>query len=143
MDMVIKEQLGNMHVGVPGFYNRFLGCVAGLEEAFEIIYKKCTEGSSPRFSKGGGGWSGWPQDPSEEKVLNWLGELVVELAVFAQAYKSPPALRVLAATPNRGIRGSIAIRKMDVAFVEGPGACDYHWKQVFVLGELKHNPDKE
>ena len=54
MDMVIKEELGNMHVGVPGFYNRFFGCVAGLEEASEIRYKKCTEGSSPRFSKGGG-----------------------------------------------------------------------------------------
>ena len=49
-----KEELGNMHVLVPGFYNRFFGCVAGLEEASEIIYKKCTEGSSPRFSKGGG-----------------------------------------------------------------------------------------
>ena len=75
--------------------------------------------------------------------MDWLGELVVELAAFAQAYKSPPAPRVLAATPNRGIRGSTAIRKMDVAFVEGPGACDYHWKQVLVPGELKRNPDKD
>ena len=75
--------------------------------------------------------------------MNWLGELVVEPAAFAQAYKSPPAPRVLVATPNREIRGSTAICKMDVAFVEGPGACDYHWKQVPVPGELKRDPDKD
>ena len=67
----------------------------------------------------------------------------MELAAFAWAYKSLLAPRVLAATPNRGIRGSRAIRKIDVTFVEGSGACDYHWKQVFVPGELKRNPDKD
>lgn len=56
MDMVVKEELANMHVRIPGFYERFFGCVADLEPASDIFYKKCEVMNNKGDWEGGVFW---------------------------------------------------------------------------------------
>lgn len=106
VDIVLKGESGDMYVGIPEFYERFFGDVADLKPASQAFFDKCTKGSCPRFIKDEG-WSGWPNGTNEKKALSWLGELFVELAVFAGGYKSTStsqAPRTLLAQPNKVIR---------------------------------------
>ncbi|KAF2181547.1 hypothetical protein K469DRAFT_589408, partial [Zopfia rhizophila CBS 207.26] len=41
VDDVLKEELGLMYVGIPGFFEAFFGEVAGLESAAQAMFEKC------------------------------------------------------------------------------------------------------
>jgi len=54
VDDVLKEELGLMYVGIPGFYEAFFGDVASLELAANAVFKKCNKSkiaSSTQFSR--------------------------------------------------------------------------------------------
>lgn len=55
VDVVLKEELGPMYVGLCNFHETFLGGVADLETASKAVFKKCREGRNPLYRKG---WSG-------------------------------------------------------------------------------------
>ncbi|PVH67822.1 hypothetical protein DL98DRAFT_442670, partial [Cadophora sp. DSE1049] len=52
VDVVLKEELGPMYVGLCNFYETFLGGVADLETAFNAVFKKCREGRNLLYRKG-------------------------------------------------------------------------------------------
>jgi hypothetical protein len=72
VDIVLRDELGAMYVGLPRFHEIFFGRVAGLETASEAVFKKCMEGSEPLFDNG---WSGWPTDANQDGVLTWFAEM--------------------------------------------------------------------
>ncbi|KAF9870758.1 hypothetical protein CkaCkLH20_11860 [Colletotrichum karsti] len=143
VDDILKEELGTMYVGLPGFRDAYFGVVVGLEAASKEFFNQCLNGSNPTFHDDDG-WEGWPQDANENSVLEWLATFVKKLVVFADTQKSNTThQRKLLAQPNTPMRGSTANRKLDVGFVDkGETAKDsqYHWKQILVPGELKSNP---
>ena len=47
VDDVLKEELGFLYVGVPGFSEAFFGKVAGLGPAAQVVFEKCKEGDNP------------------------------------------------------------------------------------------------
>ncbi|KAJ0344354.1 hypothetical protein KNSL1_009466 [Colletotrichum chrysophilum] len=137
-----EEELGTMYVGLPGFRDAYFGGVVGLEAASKEFFAQCrVDGNDPFFQNG---WKGWPQDANEKSVLEWLADFVKRLAVFADTQKSNTThQRSLLAQPNTPMRGSAAVRKLDVGFVDnleaGQGSR-YDRKQILVPGELKSNP---
>ncbi|KAM7182691.1 hypothetical protein V8F33_014103 [Rhypophila sp. PSN 637] len=142
VDGVLKEELGPMYVGLRNFHEAFFGGVAGLETASKAVFKKCIEVNNPHF-RADEGWRGWPEDANQDRVLAWFADLSENLAAFAKDYKSTPTCqRRPLAKPNQPIGGSIGKRKMDVGYVNDPGAkkdSRCHWSQILIPGELKSN----
>ncbi|KAK1471304.1 hypothetical protein CABS01_16390 [Colletotrichum abscissum] len=141
VDEVLKEELGTMYVGLPGFRDAYFGSLAGLEAASKEFFDQCLDSNDPFFQDG---WKGWPQDANEKSVLEWLADFVKKLALFAKT-QTPNTThqRDLLAQPNTTMQGSRADRKLDVGFIDKmkPGQePGYHWKQILVPGELKSNP---
>ncbi|KAF9730065.1 hypothetical protein PMIN01_11998 [Paraphaeosphaeria minitans] len=122
VDGVLKEELGPLYVGLPGFFEAYFGGVSDLESISQAVFEKCKEGDAPLYQEESG-WQGWPEDAKERDVLDW------------------PRRRVLA-QPHKPIQGSIADRKMDVGFVDDPHAdlARYRWSHILIPGELKSNP---
>lgn len=144
MDRVLKQELGPLYVGVPGFHEVNFGRVAGLETAAEAVFKQCTEGGDPIFEEG---WRGWPENADQDAVLIWFSELCDKIADFArECTSSPNHRRRPVAQPNKPISGSTAERKLDVGFVDNPTAgknSRHHWSDILVPGELKSNPSAD
>lgn len=46
---MLKDELGHIYVGVPGFYEAYFGDVEELEVAAKAIFKKCIEGDAPLY----------------------------------------------------------------------------------------------
>ncbi|KAK3936587.1 hypothetical protein QBC46DRAFT_366821 [Diplogelasinospora grovesii] len=139
MDDVLKEELGPIYVGLRDFHHTYFGDVADLKRTSEAFFKQCIEGSNPLFDDG---WIGWPKDANQDDVLNWFADFSERLSTFAEGHKSTRQRRPLA-KPNEPIDGSIAIRKMDVGFVDGSNAkkdSRCHWSRILVPGELMSNP---
>jgi hypothetical protein len=51
VDDVLKEELGHMYVGVPGFFDAFFGEVADLRSAAQTVFDKCREGDTPFYQE--------------------------------------------------------------------------------------------
>jgi len=143
MDDVLKEELGPLHVGVPGFYEAFFGEVEGLEAAGTAVFRECKEGDNPLYSDEGG-WRDWPQSAKEKEGLRWLAERIELFLDFAKGHgPAPETRRRPLAQPHQPLQGSTAERKLDVGFVNDPKANETskcHWSQILVPGELKSNP---
>lgn len=142
VDIVLKEELGSMYVGVLSFHEKFFGGVADLDTISQPIFKRCLKGDNPQYSEGR--WRGWPQDAKQEDVLSFIAQLSDDLAKFAEDYKPIPTHpRGPLAQPNKPIQGSTAERKLHIGFVNDPKAgkdSRCHWSQILVPGELKSNP---
>jgi hypothetical protein len=69
IDDVLKEELGHLYVGIPGFFEAFFGDVAGLRPAAQAAFDKCKEGDNPLFWVESG-WQGWPEGAKEKDVVN-------------------------------------------------------------------------
>ncbi|KAL5405119.1 hypothetical protein PMIN04_012422 [Paraphaeosphaeria minitans] len=142
MDGVLKEELGPLYVGVPGFPEAFFGGVPNLESVSQAVFEQCKNEESPLYQEGNG-WQGWPEDPQERDVLGWFAPLIGQLVDFAAQHDttSRPQRRLLA-QPHKPLQGSIAERKMDIGFVDDPLAdadARYRWSHILIPGELKSN----
>ncbi|KAJ6192161.1 LOW QUALITY PROTEIN: hypothetical protein J3E72DRAFT_443079 [Bipolaris maydis] len=129
VDDVLKEELGNMYVGVPDFFDAF-GDVRELGTAAQVVLDKCKEGDSPLYCVESG-WQGWPERAKEKDVLSWFALLLLDIADkhLSTSRSSRPL-----AQPHRPLQGSSADRKLDVGFVDDPNAG------ILIPGELKSNP---
>jgi hypothetical protein len=143
VDVVLKEELGPMYIGLRDFHETYFGDVPGLETTSKAVFKKCIESSNPLF---GEGWSGWPEDANQDDVLSWFEEVSKELEALAADMSNLTHRRRLLAQPNRPIQGSTGARKIDVGFVNDPKAgkdSQCHWSQILIPGELKSNPSAD
>jgi hypothetical protein len=143
VDDVLKEELGSMYVGIPGFFQAFFGEVADLQPAAQAVFERCCEGDDPLYQEGNG-WQGWPEEAKERDVLRWFAKVTGQLSDWAAEHQpAPQARRRPLAQPHQPLQGSTADRKLDIGFVDdrSTGAdSTYHWKQILVPGELKSNP---
>ncbi|KAI1164025.1 hypothetical protein F5B18DRAFT_661377 [Nemania serpens] len=146
MNKALSDELGVMYVDVPNFYEAFFGSIPELETASQDIFHKCTQGTEPLFQQG---WAGWPADAKQDRVLDWLADLVERILQWAQDYK--PTTRRPLAQPDTPLEGAVARRKLDIGFVDvgfvddpnADQAAKYHWQHILVLGELKSNPNDD
>jgi hypothetical protein len=144
VDDVLKEELGPLYVGIPGFYEKFFGEISSLTEISVAIFQKCQEGNDPLFCTERG-WRDWPKSAQERDVLKWIAKQIELFLDFAKDYDSAPNTpRRPLARPNMPLQGSTAERKLDIGFVDDPKAASAdltcHWSQILVPGELKSNP---
>ncbi|ORX97137.1 hypothetical protein BCR34DRAFT_677209 [Clohesyomyces aquaticus] len=91
IDSVLKEELGQLYVGVPGFFNAYFGSVASLK-------------------------LGWPEGARERDVLSWFAPLTGQLLDFAENQPASRPRRRPLAQPHQPVQGSTADRKLDVGF---------------------------
>ncbi|KAF1965563.1 hypothetical protein BU23DRAFT_593649 [Bimuria novae-zelandiae CBS 107.79] len=146
VDGVLKEELGQLYVGVPDFFDAYFGSVSGLKSVAQAVFDKCKEGNDPLFQEESG-WQGWPASARERDVLSWFAPLTGQLLDFAAENQpaSRPRRRPLA-QPHQPVQGSTADRKLDVGFVDDPSAgvdSKCHWSQILIPGELKSNPSAD
>ncbi|KAF2844618.1 hypothetical protein T440DRAFT_523364 [Plenodomus tracheiphilus IPT5] len=146
VDDVLKEELGHMYVGIPGFFEAFFGEITGLEAAAKAVFERCKTGDNPLYREEGG-WEGWPDGARERDVLSWFEERTGQFCDFAEGHRpASRARRRPLAQPHQPLQGSTAERKLDVGFVDDPSAgvdSKCHWKQILVPGELKSNPSAD
>ncbi|TWU75060.1 hypothetical protein ED733_006610 [Metarhizium rileyi] len=143
VDDVLKEELGQIYVGIPGFFEAFFGEVVGLNLAAQAVFDKCKQGDNPLYREESG-WRGWPEDAKERDVLAWFAPLTEQLLDFAVEHQpGSKSQRRPLAQPHQPLQGSTADRKLDIGFVEDSDAgmdSKYRWSQILVPGELKCNP---
>lgn len=143
---VLKVELGNLYVGVPGFFDAFFGDVPGLRTAAQAVLDKCKKGDSPLY-RVESGWQGWPEGAKENGVLSWFAPLIDQLLDIADEHPSTPrSPRRPLAQPHRPLQGSTADRKLDIGFVDDPDAgvnSKCRWSQFLIAGELKSNPSAD
>jgi len=119
---VLKEELGHLYVGVPGFFDAFFEDVPGLRTAAQAVLDKCKEGDSPLYRMESG-WQGWPEGAKEKDVLSWFAPLIDQLLDIGDEHLSTPrSPRRPLAQPHRFLQGSTADRKLDIGFVDDPDA---------------------
>ncbi|KAF3762441.1 hypothetical protein M406DRAFT_263277 [Cryphonectria parasitica EP155] len=143
VDVILKEELGPMYVGIPNFWDTYFSGVADLEVASEAFFKQCLTGTSLRFQDG---WTGWPMEAKQDDVLAWFIDFCESLAAFAESWTSVPRQRKILAMPNKPIDSSIGKRKMDIGIVSDSLSLQNktcHWSQILVPGELKSNPSAD
>ncbi|KAL8381842.1 hypothetical protein RB595_005880 [Gaeumannomyces hyphopodioides] len=144
IDKVLKEELGLLYVDLEDFHKTYFSDVPNLETTSGVFFEGCLGGDNPLFENG---WKGWPEKPTEPAVILWFEEFMKELAAFANSRSSVPAYkRKLWANPDTPIDGSVAVRKMDIGFVDDTSTGENskpHWSQIIVPGELKSNPSAD
>jgi hypothetical protein len=146
VDDVLKEELGHLYVGIPGFFEAFFGDVPGLKPAAQAVFDKCKEGDNMLYHVESG-WQGWPEEAKEKDVLSWFASFTDQLLDFAEEHRLPSQVRRRPlAQPNRPLQGSTADRKLDIGFVDDPNAgvnSKCRWSQILIPGELKSNPSAD
>ena len=117
-----------MYAGLRSFHQTFFGRVARLEAASEVVFQRCKDADISLFHIEEG-WKGWPEDASQDHVLDWFAELSKKMAELAEDDQLIPTLpRRPLAQPNRPIRGSTKIRKLDIGFVNNTKAPEnFRW----------------
>ncbi|KAE8849627.1 hypothetical protein PTNB73_01362 [Pyrenophora teres f. teres] len=146
VDDVLKEELGHIYVGIPGFFDAVFGDVPGLRPAAQAVFDKCKEGDSPLYRLASG-WHGWPEGAKEKDALSWFAPLTDRLLDLTEGHQ--PESRVWRrplAQPNRPLQGSTADRKLDVSFVDDPNAgvnSKCKLSHILIPGELKSNPSAD
>ncbi|EEH17372.1 hypothetical protein PABG_07368 [Paracoccidioides brasiliensis Pb03] len=143
VDIVLKEELGEIHVDIPRFFDAYFGDIPQLTAVSQAVLEECEKGNSPLYREDEG-WKGWPELAAEKDVLRWLANIIAELVRLTEAQepswkidRRPPA------QPSQPLQGSVAERKLDVGLVDDLTATvdsKCHWSQILVPGELKNDP---
>ncbi|EGE81746.1 hypothetical protein BDDG_04689 [Blastomyces dermatitidis ATCC 18188] len=140
--MLREELLGDLHADIPGFYAAYFDDIEGLRSTAQTVFENCKSGDSPIYSEESG-WKDWPSNADEKPVLDWLTETINQLVQFAEDHNpTRTVVRRPLAQPAQPIAGSIAKRKLDIGFVDDPGATQdkqCKWSQILVPGELKND----
>ncbi|EEH42949.2 uncharacterized protein PADG_07769 [Paracoccidioides brasiliensis Pb18] len=141
IDAVLKEELGELHTDIPGFFNAYFGDIPHLDVVARAVFEKC---KGTNLYNDNNGWRDWPEQAAEGDVLSWLAKIIGELVQMAETHE--PTLKIdrrPLAQPHRPMQGSIAQRKLDIGFVDVVNATENsrcHWRQILVPGELKNDP---
>ncbi|EGE86152.2 hypothetical protein BDDG_09097 [Blastomyces dermatitidis ATCC 18188] len=143
VDIVLKEELGEIHVDIPRFFDAYFGDIPQLTAVSQAVLEECEKGNSPLYREDEG-WKGWPELAAEKDVLRWLANIITELVRLTEAQE--PSWKVdrrPLAQPSQPLQGSVAERKLDVGLVDDLTATvdsKCHWSQILVPGELKNDP---
>ncbi|OJD28400.1 hypothetical protein ACJ73_00178 [Blastomyces percursus] len=144
VDIVLKEELGEIHVDIPRFFDAYFGDIPQLTVVSQAVLEECEKGDSPLYRQEGG-WKGWPELAAERDVLRWLANIIAELVRLAEAQEPSSKIdRRPLAQPSQPLQGSVAERKLDVGFVDDLTATEdsrCHWSQILVPGELNNDPE--
>ncbi|KKZ65096.1 hypothetical protein EMCG_01336 [[Emmonsia] crescens] len=140
IDNVLKEELGELHVDIPGFFDAYFKDIPHLDAAARAIFNKCKDVSNPLYDEEGG-WRDWPEHAAEKDVLKWLVNVIDMFVQLAGTHE--PTLRINRrplTQPNKPLPGSIAERKLDIGFVDNLKAgSGCSWSEILVPGELKND----
>ncbi|OJD24048.1 hypothetical protein ACJ73_04598, partial [Blastomyces percursus] len=143
VDTILKEELGDLHADIPGFFETYFGNISGLDSTTRAVLDKCKEGDRPLYNEEKG-WRDWPKHAVEKEVLKWLADVIGELVQFAEAHDPAQKIdRRPLAQPTRPLEGSVATRKLDIGFVSDTSATEdsiCRWSQILIPGELKNDP---
>lgn len=144
LDDILKDELGSLFIGIPGFQEFFFGKIENLEEASKTIFQRCQEGQTPLYTENKG-WRDWPESATQNEVLRWLKNQVNLLVSFAEEEGFPTTMdRKIWAKPDQPVQGSTAGRKLDIAFInKRDNDIERHWSQILIPGELKSNPSAD
>ncbi|EEH34574.2 hypothetical protein PAAG_05623 [Paracoccidioides lutzii Pb01] len=93
IDIVLKEELGELHTNIPGFFNASFEGIPHLDVVARAVFEK-SKGTN--LYNDNNGWRDWPEQAAEEDVLSWLAKIIATSATA----------------------GSIAQRKLDIGFVD-------------------------
>lgn len=138
---MLEEDLDSIFTDVPGFDEAYFGAVEGLKEVAAVVFNKLRKHDGPLYDDRIG-WHGWPEITEEQRVLDWLIEMVGKIrSLVAEEKFLTHSGRNILALPNRPIPGSTAPRKLDIGFVENQnlGSNQVHWSDMLILGELKQS----
>ncbi|GKZ54720.1 hypothetical protein AnigIFM49718_010539 [Aspergillus niger] len=141
IDAILEEELGSIFTDAPGFDEAYFGAVEDLKEVAAVVFDKLRKHDGPLYDDRIG-WHGWPEITEEQRVLDWLIEMVGRIRSLAAEEKFlTHGSRNILALPNRPIPGSTTPRKLDIGFVESQnlGSDQFHWSNMFILGELKQS----
>ncbi|KGQ01530.1 hypothetical protein PAAG_11767 [Paracoccidioides lutzii Pb01] len=142
VDKVLKEELGEIHVDIPGFFDTYFGDILQLTAVSQAVLAECEKGDSPLYCEEEG-WKGWPELAAERDVLKWLANIITELICVVKAKEPSWKIdRRPLAQPSQPLQGSVTERKLDISFVNDMTATEdsrCHWSQVLVPGELKND----
>ncbi|KAF1360122.1 hypothetical protein EJ07DRAFT_116377 [Lizonia empirigonia] len=140
VDDVLKEELGHLYVGIPGFIDAFFGDVPGLRPATQVVFDKRKEGDSPLF-RVESDWQGWPEGGKEKDDLSWFAPRRDRLLDHVNGHRPVSGIRRRPlAQPHQPLQGSAANRKLDIGFVDGPNAgvnLQCRWSHILIPGDLK------
>lgn len=142
-DAVLRQELGSIYIGVPGFFDAFFHNVDGLEETAGIILQRCKHGDDALYNDKTG-WRDWPKNAQEKDVLKWFIRMFSQVQKLASDCMPDMKPRTVLAQPSQPLQGSVAKRKLDVAIAKDDGGTDRtlsHWSHVLVPGELKSSPE--
>jgi hypothetical protein len=140
VDDVLKEELGHLYVGIPGYFDAFFKEVPGPTSAAQNVFDKCTGGDRPLYQVESG-WLDWSEEAKENVVLSWFALLIDRLLDLANVHRPPPprVKRRPLAQPYQPLQGSTASRKLDIGFVDDPNASmdsKCRWSHILIPGEL-------
>ncbi|TPX23944.1 hypothetical protein DIZ76_013287 [Coccidioides immitis] len=143
VDAVLREELGELHVNIPGFFNAYFGDIPQLSAVSQAVLEGCKRADSQLYDEEQG-WRDWPELAAERDVLKWLANIIAEFVRLAEAQEPSWKIdRRPLAQPSQPLQGSIAERKLDIGFVDDPTATEdsrCRWSQILVPGELKNDP---
>ncbi|OAS99392.1 uncharacterized protein BDCG_16102 [Blastomyces dermatitidis ER-3] len=142
VDFVLKEELGEIHVNIPEFFDTYFGNIPQLTAASQALLKGCKRGDNSLYSEEKG-CRGWPELVTEKDVLGWLANIIAELVQLAEAQELSWKIDCRPLTqPSQLLQRSIAERKLDIGFVDDSMITEdfrCHWSQILVSGELKND----
>lgn len=153
----MRNEIRDIHFDVPDFipiYFHSLNSLNNLESFATTVYEKLDIGNKEHF----------PPSWEEEDVVPWfcntLGK-IVEMAKIAlkdlpqnestKDLESRLTCRQIVSQPRNSLKGSKAVRSLDIGIAEIHDSCDTntvhgienmpicHWKEVLVPGEFKLN----
>ncbi|KAI9777233.1 MAG: hypothetical protein M1816_004820 [Peltula sp. TS41687] len=83
VDSMLKAKMeDNLIIDHPEFFDTFSGGVAQLPEIATAIFEMCKDAEPPPYTENIG-WTEWPVDCGESRVLNWLRRHIDQLLIFA------------------------------------------------------------
>jgi hypothetical protein len=136
----VKEELGPIYVGVPGFFEAYFGGIEGLESEAKAMLEICKKGDEPIYHKDNG-WKGWPDGAKERNILGWFVNLISHLIELADEHHLLlKTLRRPLAQPDQ------PLSLWFIGFVDDPSTrhdSKCYWSQILVPGELKSNPSAD
>ncbi|KAJ9641091.1 hypothetical protein H2199_005759 [Coniosporium tulheliwenetii] len=151
VDPILKAEVeDNLIIDHPEFFDTFFGEVTQLPEIATAVFEMCKD-AEPSLYTENVGWTEWPDDCGESRVLNWLRRHIDQFLLFANRRGFRPSKRRRCiTTPNNPIPGSVSKRKLDVSLAYDPSnerensnRLHCNWSHILVPGELKSNPRED
>ena len=146
VDAVLQQELkSSLRLDVPDFVSAIFGHVSRLEKLAKTALDSCHEGDDIRYTQTAG-WTGWPKDCQERKVVEWFKNIMPGLITSIQREPGYVAhCRRIYAKPQKYLHGAPTQRKMDIGIerVDGSSEDPPHWDRILVVGELKSKPAED